>query len=224
MRMRASLKDPDVRHSLLFAVLLIVASGGLAYVWYLARVVRIAWRTPTRTEGGDCALVFGRALEPDGSVGTEYAQRLERAHALVSEYGIRRLVLMGGPSGGGRSEAAAGHAHLDARVAAYQAEILLEDRSLDTLQNLRNARELLGQPLTEHSVVLVSSRSHLARCDLLARELGFRARLCAAEPRLRLTGENLLRIPLEAGYISWLSLGMLYARVTRNQRLLQRLR
>ena len=60
----------------------------------------------------------------------------------------------------------------------------LESESRDTLQNLRNARVMLGEGMRSR-VTLLSSRYHLARCALFARQLGYDWELCAAEPRLR---------------------------------------
>ncbi|RNF83847.1 YdcF family protein [Montanilutibacter psychrotolerans] len=71
-------------------------------------------------------------------------------------------------------------------------------------------------------VILLSSRYHLARCALFARQLGFDAELCAAEPRLQLGPRMLLRLAGEAGYVCITDLGTRWARLIRHRRMLER--
>jgi hypothetical protein len=97
----------------------------------------------------------------------------------------------------------------------------LEGRSRDTLQNLRNARELLGGE-GPRRVTLLSNRYHLARCALFARQLGYDWELCAAEPQLALTPSTLLRIAGEAYFVCWSDIGTRWARFIGDQRMLSR--
>ena len=109
----------------------------------------------------------------------------------------------------------------------------LEAQSRDTLQNLRNARELLhgaarrvmaggaGKDALPR-VTLLSNRYHLARCALFARQLGFDCELCAAEPHLPLGPRTLLRLAGEAAYVCWSDLGTRWARLIGPRRMLAR--
>ncbi|HSR64218.1 MAG TPA: YdcF family protein, partial [Xanthomonadaceae bacterium] len=129
--------------------------------------------------------------------------------------------LLGGGADDEPSEAEIARRELIARGIAGDAPLHLEGKSRDTLQNLRNARELLSGA-TLPRVALLSNRYHLARCALFARQLGFDWELCAAEARLRLTPRTLLRLAGEAGYVCWVDLGTRWARLIGHRRMLAR--
>jgi hypothetical protein len=79
--------------------------------------------------------------------------------------------------------------------------------------------------LGEHGarrVTLLSSRYHLARCALFARQLGFDWELCAAEPTLHLGPRTLARIAGEAAYVCLGDIGTRWARLIGHQRMLAR--
>jgi uncharacterized SAM-binding protein YcdF (DUF218 family) len=214
------LRDGDVWHSLIVTALACALSAGVLYLVYLIRVVVIAERAQCQSEPGALLLVFGRRLDTNGHPGHEYVARLQRALEILMRQPSQRLMMLGGASGAQVSEAAAGLAWLRAHGLPGAVEVTLEQASNDSLENLRHARSLLGAPLPR--VILVSSRYHLARCLALARALGFRARVCAAEPHLRWSVRIARRIALEAGYLMWLQTGTAWARVIRNQRMLAR--
>lgn len=208
----------DIGHSLAVSALACVLSGGLLYLHYLRRVWRVARHVSHEAKDGELVLVFGKRLragEPDA----EFRQRLQRAHALATG-GSRPLVLLGGGPPGA-SEAEAGLRALRAMGLPDSAPVRLEAASLDTLQNLRNARDLLGGGARSR-VLLLSSRYHLARCALLARQLGFDPALCAAEERLSLRGATFPRLLTEAGYLCWLDVGTRWARLIGHRRMLAR--
>jgi uncharacterized SAM-binding protein YcdF (DUF218 family) len=173
------------------------------------------------------ALVFGRRLVQD-SPELDYRQRLERALALARADQVDALLLLGGRSGGRLSEAAAGAAWLQQRGLPAGTVLQLEQASVDSLENLRHARSLLeqGGPLLGGlpPVALVTSRYHLARCLLLARQLGFAHCVpVAAEPALVMNGRYALRLLLEAGYVMWIDLALRWARLIGHRRIVERL-
>ena len=134
----------------------------------------------------------------------------------------RITLLLGGRRGEGLSEARAGFEHIRELKPPAGARILLEEGSRDTLENLRNARQDLSE-LKAGSVVLLSSRYHLARCSRIATSLGLHHRLCAADPTLRIDLKIGLRLLLEAFYCTWFYTGRGWAKVTRNQRMWNRI-
>ena len=214
------LGDGDVWQSLVVTALACAVTAGVLYLVYLARVALIALRAQCQSEPGALLLVFGRKLEADGTPEHDYVARLQRALDILVRQPSQKLMLLGGASGAQVSEAAAGLRWLRAHGLPAMVEATLEQASTDSLENLRHARALLGTPLPR--VILVSSRYHLARCLALARALGFPARPCAAEPRLRWSTRIAQRIALEAGYLMWLQTGTAWARLTGNQRMLAR--
>lgn len=224
MRGMSGARDPDpllkrdMLHSGVVSLLACVFSFGLVYLAYLGRVWWVARASRHDEAGGDYVLVFGKQLAPHGP-DEEFSRRLQRALALARRQPQRPLVLLGG--GRGETEAAVAHRHLRAAGLPEHVPVWLEDQSTDTLENLRNARALLGagQP---GPVLLLSNRYHLARCAQLARQLGFQHHLCAAEPAFRWSEQPPLTLLREAVYLCWIDIGSRYARLIGHQRMIQR--
>ena len=220
---RRLLLDRDVLHAGVVAGALCVLSAGLVYVGYFAHVVRIARRAPTRPEHGDTLLLFGKHA-PGGRLDADFAARVARAADVWRTQPPRTIVLLGGSAPGHPAEADVAREALLAEGVAADAPLRLEKTSRDTLQNLRNARSLLAADAHRGRVTLLSSRYHLARCALFARQLGFDWELCAAEPALRLTPTMLWRLAGEAAYVCWIDLGSRYARLIGHRRMVERMR
>lgn len=221
------LSDRDVLHAAVVAVLAVVLTGGLVWVAYVVHVWRIARRSPVVPPGRMTLLVFGRRLVQDWPE-HDYQQRLERALVLIRQELADPVLLLGGCSGGRISEAAAGAAWLRQRGLPAGIELQLEQASVDSLENLRHARSLLQEsgPLSGGlpPVALVTNRYHLARCQWLARRLGFvDCVLVAAEARLRLDRRYVLRLLLESGYLMWIDLALRWARLIGHRRIAARL-
>ena len=225
IRLRRYLADGDVWHAALVAALALVLSGGLVFLGYLVHVWRIAWRSPLRPRQPMVVLVFGQRLVRDAP-SEDYRRRLGRALALAGEDLAERLVLLGGRGGGAISEAQAGLSWLSEHGLPERVPVELEQESTDSLENLRQARRLLQEacgstPLP--AVALLTSRYHLARCQWLARRLGFVCVPVAAEPRLRLTPRQLRLLVLESAYLMWVDLGMRWAALTGHARMAGRI-
>lgn len=221
------LADRDALHTLAVAVAACVLSFGLVYVGYLMHVWRTARNAPCVPDRGECVLVFGKHA-PAGRVDGDFRARLARAASLWGSHAPSRVLLLGGGPAGSPTEAAIARDALLALGVAADAPLVLEDASRDTLQNLRNARSLLAIAAVDptaapREVTLLSSRYHLARCALFARNLGLRWELCAAEPALGWRPATLWRIAGEAGYVCWLDIGARWARLIGHRRLLERL-
>jgi len=214
------LADRDVWYSLIVTALACGLSCGILYVIYLWRTARVAANAPHRLDDDRMLLVFGRRLDANREPEADYAARLQRALDAIAGNHAQKIMLLGGASGANISEAAAGLDWLRAHDLPPDIDVMLEQASIDSLENLRHARSLLGAPLPP--VALISSRYHLARCLALARVLGFPAIACAAEPRLRWSFRTARRIALEAGYLMWLQTGSAWARLIGNRRMLER--
>ncbi|WP_052116260.1 YdcF family protein [Noviluteimonas dokdonensis] len=212
--------DRDVLHTGLIALLACLLSAGVVYLGYFWHVLRVARRAPTMPERGDTLLVFGKHA-PRGRIDADFEARLERAATLWRDRPPREVILLGGGAPNEPTEAEVAQRALLARNLAQGPALRLEAHSRDTLQNLRNARDILvGQ--ASRRVTLLSSRYHLARCALMARQLGYDWELCAAEARLPLKPGTLLRIAAEAGFVCWTDLGTRWARLIGSQRMLAR--
>lgn len=155
-------------------------------------------------------LVLGTAL--DGTrPGPAFAARLDRARTLAEADLALRIAVLGG---GMPSEAEAGAAWLVAAGIA-PGRILTETRSRHTLENLREFRDAVPEA---SAILLVTSRSHLARAVAMAEGFGLAVRPVAADDPVLLR-----RLPVEAFLLHWYLVGRAFARVTRNRRMLARI-
>lgn len=218
------LRDRDVLHAAAVALLAMLLSGGLVWLGYLCHVWRIARRSPVEPPGPMTVLVFGRRL-CGGLPERDYRARLDRALALAHGRQAARLMLLGGCSDGQVSEAAAGHAWMRQQGLPSGVPLLLEQDSVDSLENLRHARRLLQADATDRlpPVALLTSRYHLARCLSLARRLGFDGLPVAAEEALVLDRRYLGLLLVEASYLMWIDLGVRWARLIGDRRMAARI-
>ncbi len=208
-------RDPDALWVLLLSITVMLLSSGLLYLYLLFRVYRQARNsTPLVTEQTAVYLVFGKKLiqnRPDA----EYQNRLSR----LVDCPFRKAILMGGKTARATlSEAQAGYDFIAASLKPQQT-VHMEDRSRNTLENLKNTRQLLN----DSSVIIISSRYHLARCSLLAKNLNIKHQLCAAEQIYHFNIEQLIHYLQEAFYLHWFLCGKNWARLSRNQRMLNKI-
>lgn len=213
------LTDRDVLHSLAVAGAACIASAGTVYVGYFLHVLRVARRAPVVPAEGRRVLLFGKHA-PQGCPDPDFRARIARAAQLWRERPPETMLLLGGGAEGKATEAAIARDALLALGVPADAPLVIDDRSRDTLQNLRNARALLPGDGGDACVTLLSSRYHLARCALFARGLGLRWELCAAEPSLPWAPATLWRIAGEAAYVCWVDIGTRWARLIRHRRML----
>ncbi len=213
------LRDTDALQGLGVALLLLMLSGGLVYVYYAIRVWNLARRAPAwpdlDPQRRARLLLFGKRCE-DGEPDRDFQQRIQRALALAGRHPQLELLLLGG--GPHPTEAEVAERELRAAGLSEAARITLEDQSRDTLENLRHARSLLREG--EGDVLLLSSRYHLARCSLFAQWLGIEHRVCAAEEQWAPSWRERGRLLLEAAYMVWVESGRAWARLLRSERML----
>lgn len=220
------LSDRDVLLAAAVTALAMAASGGLVWVGYWLHVWWVARASPLAPGTPMAVLVFGRRLV-DSRPEHDFEARLERALALVRSGHGEALFLLGGHGGGRVSEAAAGAQWLHQRGLPPGTRLVLEQASVDSLENLRHARSLMQHDAAGVQlppVALVTSRYHLARCQWLARRLGFqRCEPVAAEVGLRWDWRLWKRLAAESGYLMWIDLGWRWARLMGHERILARL-
>ncbi len=207
--------------TLILSNILILATAGISWLWQLGCVHRVARSAPDTTRASELAMVLGFRLKHN-NVCPEYAQRLDRARALLHSRSVQRVVIVGGRTGkSDASEAAVGKQFLVARGIAESA-ILLEESSRHTLENLRHARARLRLD-NDAAFVLITSRYHLARSLALASGLSLRPFPCAAEVRLAYNPLTLLKLAREAYFLHWYYVGRTWSRWTGNRKSLARI-
>ncbi len=208
---------PEGRLMLVASLLLITLTVGLSLLLAIGRVVVIAGRTRTTGETPRTIAVAGRAPGKDGKVCGDFAQRLERARALWTP-GATIIVLGGQTRLDAESEAQLGHAYLQA-LGVPDACLRLEEQSRHTIENLRYLRQLL-HGWEDPEPVLVTARYHAARCAAIARGMGLRLPIMAAEPSLALDLRTLGLVFVEGFLLHWYHVGhWLALRLTHQQAL-----
>lgn len=130
-------------------------------------------------------IVHGGGLNGDGSLPPAVVNKLEKAAEIVlnEKYPDFLIIMAGGKLPFTVSdEAGVMKEYFDVMLPAeaFGTEVLEENRSMDTIENLQNATaivtEHLGislEELKDLEIVLVTSESHLARAKLIARRMGF---------------------------------------------------
>ncbi len=200
---------------LVLSNLVIVVTGGLSLLWQLRQVHAIAKRTPSTSTSSQWLIVLGMHLRK-GAITVDYALRLEKALALQAKDLRRRIFVLGGRRGAqGQTEAEKGKEYLVNRGVS-PSSILLEDKSSNSLDNLRQARAILGTMRPEQAA-LITNRYHLARAQSIAVGLGLSHTLCAAEERLYIDARILTRFLLEAYYLHWVVIGRAWSWLTERR-------
>ena len=207
--------------TLLLSNLVILMSAGVTLAWVLGRVYRVARRAAPAPLAVDVAMVLGFRLR-DQQVAQQYAERLLRASVLHKRGSIRRILVLGGRTGGaaGRSEAEQGRRFLVSQGVTPDC-VLAEEDSIHTLENLRNARAALDDGSAP--VVLITSRYHLARSAAMAAGFGLRPVPCPAEDRLAHTPRTGLLLLREAWFLHWYYVGRTWSRWLGNKKSLARI-
>ena len=201
--------------------LILLLTAGLSLIWPLRQVIKTAQKTSTTAPADLMLVVLGKSLQ-QGEVDTEYTARLDRCFELYRA-GRKPILILGGVSDSRyASEAEKGREYL-LHKNVNAADILLEDASLHTLENLHNARAIIQQKSLDTAFVLITSRYHLKRSEVIANGLGMNPVLCAAEDNFILTWRKVPRLLLEAFYIHWYHTGTIWSRLTNNKKSLSRI-
>jgi len=217
--------DSDARLTLGLTAGVLVSTLGLAWLYFLARAWRSASRPLDANQHRGVPLVFGKRLRDDAP-DQDFRLRLDRAAGFLRSRPDLPVLLLGGRYAAGESsEAEAGRRYLEAHLGplGITPRLILEDQSLNTLTNLRNARTLLAELPIAEPVVFISNRYHLARCGMIGDRLGIAHTLCPAEPAWSWTRHNTGHLAIEAVYLLWFETGRAWARLTANQRMQRRI-
>ncbi|NOY15794.1 MAG: YdcF family protein [Gammaproteobacteria bacterium] len=208
--------DGDARFTLFLSLLVGTLTLGLSHVFVFLRVRKRAMTSQHTSNNVTAIAVPGHQLKK-GEISTDYRLRLDRVVNLYRESDDAVIRIIGGRPSLGISEAQAGNQYLIEQDIPATA-ISMEEISTNTLENMKNSRCWFS---LFDEVVLVSNRYHLERLQTLARGLDFVTRPCAAEESIDLSLGKLLT---ETLFLHWYWAGRIYATVTHNHRMLDKIR
>lgn len=146
----------------------------------------------------DAAVVLGAAAW-GSNPSPVFRERINHAITLYQTGKVRKLVFTGGtPKQGYMTEAEVGRRYA-LKQGVPKNDILFENTSRDTVQNLQNIRKILRDNDID-TVILVSDPYHLARARAIAADLGIAAQT-SATPTSRFTDtEKRRRFLLQESY------------------------
>ncbi len=212
--------DWDGLLMLVLSTLFILATLGLSWLWLIFKTYRTAQQAPTPSQIQRPLIVFGKQLHHN-QIDNDYRARLQRVLALQTDQPI--FVLGGITAPNSVSEAKAGETFLLHRQPSLESQLILEESSRNTLENLKQARLFLARQDNPLQVDLLSNRYHLYRCQALAKGLGFDVTLVAAEDRLDGHWTNCYKIFMEAFFSHWYHTGARVSRWLNNKRMLAKI-
>lgn len=210
-------KDHDALSVLMLSLIIMILTVGSLYLLLLIFIFHKARSSSTQQEAitKSTYIIFGKKLInslPD----QDYRYRLMR----LLQCPFDTAIIMGGKTGNSKiSEAEAGLSFLQEKGLGENKTVLLEQSSENTLENLKNTRQILNNK----PAVIVSNRYHLARCGVLAESLSITYTLCAAEEVFSCSLHNLGKCLKEAFYIHWFYSGKCWAKLTDNKRMLNKI-
>lgn len=172
----------------LFCTLLVVLVLGLGLLGLSAwQVFDYANNSETTPAKADAAVVLGAAAWGKNP-SPVYRERIQHAIDLYKKQIVSKIIFTGGtPKAGYPTEAEVGKLFAEKQKVSSK-DILLENTSRDTLQNIHRAKKIMRQHQID-SVILVSDPDHMARAMAIAKHFGVNA-VSSATPSSRYTGSN----------------------------------
>jgi len=211
--------------SLIWATVLL----GLPLIWQFFRAYNVASKTALPKQATGTWIIFGKKLQHN-QVDLEYKQRITAAYQALENHHPKTLIFQGGVTQKNTlSEAQAGLKYFNSLFTETQSlqkknvKLLLEDRSKNTLENLKQTRKLLFEQQEPLNVVLISNRYHLLRCSIIAKNLGFSTELLPAENDWTLNLRQVYKILLESIFLNWYSTGKFVSLLLNNKRMLNKI-
>ena len=153
-------------------VLCLILFGFMCWTALVAVVAYKEYTIPAPTGDTQAIIVLGAQVKADGSLSLQLQWRREEALRQYQQH--PQLIVVCGAQGS-NEPAPEAHVMRDWLLAhgVPSDQILMDDASFNTRQNLENARKVL--PNDVESVLIVTSKYHLPRSMALASDIGFDA-------------------------------------------------
>ena len=201
---------------------------GLPLIWQFYRAYNVASKTAVPKETIGTWIIFGKKLQHN-QLDLEYKQRIIAAYQALETHSPKTLIFQGGFTHTNTvSEAQAGLKYFNSLFTEChpnqkkKVNILVEDQSKNTLENLKQTRKLLLEQQVPLNVVVISNRYHLLRCSTIANNLGFKSICLPAEATYQLNLSQVYKLSLEALFLNWYHTGLFLSKILKNQRMLNK--
>jgi len=194
-------KENRKRMPLFLRILLILIAGGIAVWLALVAFVTIKeWTIPAPSADTEAIIVLGAQVKADGRLSLQLHDRLDLAVHYYNEH--RQPIVVCGAQGSNEpvTEASAMKAYLISQ-GVPESDILMDDTSFNTRENLVHAKDLL--PQSTGKVLIVTSDYHLPRALSMASDVGFDACGAGSKTLLAYWPKNHFREAL-----SWVKYGL----------------
>ena len=147
------------------------AATAAAMLWMAGQIQDQYGGTRGIADPVDAIIVLGGGTKPDGILDFTTRQRVRMGTYHLTQGNADVMIMTGGPMGTSDITAASVMRDYAVELGAASADVLLEERSRTTLENLRFALQIMDDNgLTTFAIV--SDDYHLARARQLARVLG----------------------------------------------------
>ncbi len=150
-------------------ILLIVIILLLIYIGYNAASIWL-YAQKDETRRADTALVLGAATY-EGTLSNAYTERLNHAVLLYEEHYVDKIIVTGGVAEGNTISDARAAADYLLTLKIPEDNILLEEQSVITQENVEYARVIMEENDLS-TALLVSDPLHMKRSMLLAKDAG----------------------------------------------------
>ncbi len=199
----------------------LVISGGMGISFFLCLMRVLKSVKGDEIEEVDVVIVLGRVLDENNKISRVFKARLDFAFFLYSIGVAKKIFICGGLTGNATiSEAEAGKRYLiDCGV--KENDIMIEDKSRHTLENLKNARDKIRK-LSFKKLAIVSDSLHLARARDFARGFGLNCLLYPAYNSDEKGIKYVWRAIREAFLLHWYHTGVAYSKLIKSEKLLKR--
>ena len=156
------------------AYVLTLAAFTVTFVCFCAYIFAPGDETPYDELPKDpVVVVFGAKVTANGAPGTPLARRLHKAKEILDARPDAICVVSGGQGDDEPISEAEAMKRWLITAGIDESRVIVEDRSRNTLQNIRYTRELLEEDeLSESPVVCVSSDFHVARIRFISTRTG----------------------------------------------------
>lgn len=153
-------------------IIIIIALSAACYI--IINLIEIcSFSTEDQKCSADVAIVLG-ASTYDGEVSPVYQERINHGISLYNEGYVKKLIVTGGIGSGNRQSDAYTAKQYAISQGVPEADILTEDTSTITQENLENAKAIMDENGYTTAIV-VSDPLHMKRSMLLAKDIEINA-------------------------------------------------